>query len=430
MLYVALQCGSPLLILFRYTTYNTASMSSLVSEYLFNPLVRQARRFSSGPGAPDSQTDIAYAEATPQPSSLGRGIWDPLENTPVHEGVEPATGDTTIEVRDASSHAALHAALPSLPAVSDVATQRQDAPAEQGFPRSMGEQPILASSELRTTTPADRGQDAGAVTGRTVLPEDDGMGVLRQRILAIQLREDIQQDDKARMMHSLLMEKYNRSQVTSPVHQRPVSASGFAMPEQARTKGALEMALSFLNNLGENPGAVPVHVTDEDRQPTFVPAASEPSAAEPPESRAPATGRGSDDTVDSDAYSKLGCEHYQRKVKMQCATCERWYTCRLCHDKVEDHILPRKATKYMLCMLCGYAQRVGSTCTNCGVMAGRYYCDVCKLWNDDPDKPIYHCDKCGICRVGHGLGRDFFHCDVSLHATIALLLTAVQVVAG
>ena len=37
----------------------------------------------------------------------------------------------------------------------------------------------------------------------------------------------------------------------------------------------------------------------------------------------------------------------------------------------------------------------------------------CKLWDDDPEKKIYHCDDCGICRIGAGLGKDFFHCKVS-----------------
>jgi hypothetical protein len=36
----------------------------------------------------------------------------------------------------------------------------------------------------------------------------------------------------------------------------------------------------------------------------------------------------------------------------------------------------------------------------------------CKLWDDDPEKSIYHCNDCGICRIGQGLGKDFFHCKV------------------
>lgn len=40
----------------------------------------------------------------------------------------------------------------------------------------------------------------------------------------------------------------------------------------------------------------------------------------------------------------------------------------------------------------------------------RFYCDICRLWTDDPARPIYHCDKCGLCRVGRGLGIDNWHC--------------------
>lgn len=108
----------------------------------------------------------------------------------------------------------------------------------------------------------------------------------------------------------------------------------------------------------------------------------------------------------------MGCEHYRRNVKLQCNTCQKWYTCRLCHDDAEDHALPRKETKNMLCMPCGYAQKAGDECVRCGRLAARYYCGICKLWNDDPDASTYHCDGCGICRVGAGLGKDFFHCKV------------------
>uniref|UniRef100_A0A182T1K6 CTCHY-type domain-containing protein n=1 Tax=Anopheles maculatus TaxID=74869 RepID=A0A182T1K6_9DIPT len=38
-----------------------------------------------------------------------------------------------------------------------------------------------------------------------------------------------------------------------------------------------------------------------------------------------------------------------------------------------------------------------------------YTCLVCNLF-DDEDRNQYHCDGCGICRVG-GRGR-FFHCEV------------------
>ncbi|CAG8483777.1 5525_t:CDS:2, partial [Ambispora leptoticha] len=52
-----------------------------------------------------------------------------------------------------------------------------------------------------------------------------------------------------------------------------------------------------------------------------------------------------------------GCEHYQRGAKLQANCCGRWFTCRHCHDSVSDHQMVR------------------------------------------------------LCRVGAGLGKDFFHCD-------------------
>jgi hypothetical protein len=67
----------------------------------------------------------------------------------------------------------------------------------------------------------------------------------------------------------------------------------------------------------------------------------------------------------------------------------------------------------MLCMLCGCAQRASEACVKCAEPAAKYYCNVCKLWDDHPDKPVYHCADCGICRKGVGLGKDYFHCKVS-----------------
>ena len=38
---------------------------------------------------------------------------------------------------------------------------------------------------------------------------------------------------------------------------------------------------------------------------------------------------------------------------------------------------------------------------------GEYSCIPCRLYADTT-KPIFHCDGCGICRVGKR--EDFFHC--------------------
>ncbi|XP_019179279.1 PREDICTED: E3 ubiquitin-protein ligase MIEL1-like isoform X2 [Ipomoea nil] len=40
---------------------------------------------------------------------------------------------------------------------------------------------------------------------------------------------------------------------------------------------------------------------------------------------------------------------------------------------------------------------------------GRYFCETCKLFDDDTSKRQYHCGGCGICRIGGE--ENFFHCS-------------------
>ncbi|KAI9249155.1 zinc-ribbon-domain-containing protein [Phascolomyces articulosus] len=106
----------------------------------------------------------------------------------------------------------------------------------------------------------------------------------------------------------------------------------------------------------------------------------------------------------------MGCKHYQRKVKLEANCCKTIFPCRFCHDESCDHNIVRHETRNMLCMLCMTLQPAAKTCCKCGVDVAAYYCDKCKLWDDDPKKSIYHCDDCGICRQGRGLNDDYFHC--------------------
>lgn len=64
-------------------------------------------------------------------------------------------------------------------------------------------------------------------------------------------------------------------------------------------------------------------------------------------------------------------------------------------------------------MYCGKVQPIGKTCINeqCKRDVANYFCKTCLLWDSDSNKNIYHCEKCGICRIGKGLGIDYFHCD-------------------
>lgn len=240
------------------------------------------------------------------------------------------------------------------------------------------------------------------------LPEDDGMGLLRKRIFAIQAKE-ISHSVKAHLMHELLMEGYVNSRASFQPEQ-PLSPPNPRPSEKraSQDQGPLESFKFWQSALDEVENVGQFHLTDKDLEPTFVPR------------RQPTEPTVDSVDVESDYEKLLGCEHYRRNVKLQCSTCNRWYTCRFCHDNVEDHNLVRKETRNMLCMFCGTAQRASQTCVSCEAPAARYYCDICKLWNDDPDKPCYHCNDCGICRIGHGIGKDFYHCKASNPCVIHL----------
>ncbi|KAG6707158.1 hypothetical protein I3842_06G018200 [Carya illinoinensis] len=106
-----------------------------------------------------------------------------------------------------------------------------------------------------------------------------------------------------------------------------------------------------------------------------------------------------------------GCEHYKRNCKLRAACCGKLFTCRFCHDKVSDHSMDRKATAEMMCMQCLKIQDVGPVCStpSCGGLSmAKYYCSICKFFDDE--RTVYHCPFCNLCRLGKGLGIDIFHC--------------------
>ncbi|XVE64037.1 hypothetical protein DITRI_Ditri07aG0069300 [Diplodiscus trichospermus] len=107
----------------------------------------------------------------------------------------------------------------------------------------------------------------------------------------------------------------------------------------------------------------------------------------------------------------FGCEHYKRNCKLRAACCGKLFTCRFCHDKLSDHSMDRKASSEMMCMSCLKIQPVGPICItpSCnGLLMAKYYCNICKFFDDE--RNVYHCPFCNLCRVGRGLGIDYFHC--------------------
>ncbi len=54
---------------------------------------------------------------------------------------------------------------------------------------------------------------------------------------------------------------------------------------------------------------------------------------------------------------------------------------------------------------------VSNKCINvdCNIEFAKYFYSICNFFDDKIENEYYHCEGCGICRVG---GKDnFFHCN-------------------
>jgi len=109
--------------------------------------------------------------------------------------------------------------------------------------------------------------------------------------------------------------------------------------------------------------------------------------------------------------SDLNCEHYKRHCHLKCNICNEFYPCRFCHDNIKSHLFNRKEVIEIKCLKCEYIQKPQEKCEKCDIVFAKYFCNICNLFDDEGDeKGIWHCDSCGICRIG---GKDnFFHCDI------------------
>jgi len=93
--------------------------------------------------------------------------------------------------------------------------------------------------------------------------------------------------------------------------------------------------------------------------------------------------------------------------------CKRYVSCRKCHDESPLPSCPpemsRQAVQHIQCLACGWNQLPMEDCLKCGQRFARYFCPKCRFYDDDLSKKAFHCDGCGLCRVG---GRENFkHCD-------------------
>ena len=191
-------------------------------------------------------------------------------------------------------------------------------------PQDNAQSPQSSSEEMSLLTSSSNNihvssNDDSNTMKPSTLPEDDGKRALRLSLVEIH-KMNITEREKAKRMHALMTEKYN------------------ALRERKRQSKQAEIS----------PSENPLEVTSEDAKKSY------------------------------HKENQLGCAHYKRSVKLQCSTCQKWHTCRFCHDEVEDHNLIRRETKNMLCMHCGKAQPAQQECRHCGAKSARYYCDkVC-----------------------------------------------------
>ena len=415
-----------------------------VSDFLITPVLRQARRLSGS--ATNNGTEAAGSEASSaggrrgidelrQSSQQSRGqIWQAMDGRPRLDSVNalpmstsPIEENSGFEIA-ADGHGTPHVVPARLSSISsDYDGDVSDNPSFRSRLQMSSSSHTLQSTRSHSTidmsmSRAENGSNyshrdtsgSGWITRHrnSSLPADDGMGALRRHIISIQ-DMDVPGEQKARLMHQLLTQGYNEAQEAAQAkHQAEQQAQRETLPhlsstivnqERPTTPGSLSSFIWQMNGADHSP---------ENKQHAF-----RLSPEDLERSYAPLDPTALDDPIEDlgssiKATPVLGCRHYKRNVKLQCVTCEKWYTCRLCHDEAEDHVLIRNATKNMLCMLCGCAQKADEFCSECGERTAWYYCKICKLWDNDATKDIYHCNDCGICRKGRGIGKDFFHCKV------------------
>nr|XP_039257898.1 RING finger and CHY zinc finger domain-containing protein 1-like [Styela clava] len=107
----------------------------------------------------------------------------------------------------------------------------------------------------------------------------------------------------------------------------------------------------------------------------------------------------------------MECEHYKNNCVLICPNmkCRKWFPCNKCHDAwVDDHQMDRYIVQRLKCNICFTQQFVSTKCISCGIVFGKYYCDICHVY-DDRNLDYFHCYDCGFCRTGGQ--RNHKHCD-------------------
>ncbi|OWY48885.1 CHY zinc finger-like protein [Alternaria alternata] len=343
---------------------------SLFSSFIIDPVVRHARRFSGvGEGNHDGARSLACdnhdSASAPVPRPAHETDADPAS---AHDrNITDATGARPTALMDRVRRYSSFSQRPRSAAVVDEEQSHDDLPIDTPVQMSANPSRTLADQfrhldvdSSRSTAPSPtslqhpastRSQNVSAMS--ELLPADDGMAHLRMRIHEIRALS-ISDQERARMIHNLMTEKYN--------HMRPTSPASFVSHDRPFTPTSGQSLFSDIHASSPYSSSSTTDVTPDisynlregDANPTYRPHHDHAGAE-----------HGEDDDDDTaEGELVLGCQHYKRNVKVQCFECRRWYTCRHCHDAAEDHNLNRKMTQNMLCMACGTPQPAADVCKN------------------------------------------------------------------
>lgn len=301
------------------------------------------RRFATTPGDLDEVDDDAISDSPPPRSPVP--AHPPLASVPEGTYVRPRGDEAseqtlaTITTSTSTSSGAHLIAVPDAIAAPPVMSPPEGGP----------------SNTLPSPVPASTG--GSLLPARASgLPEDDGQRQLRQKLSDI-TQSGLPERDRARKMHQIMTEKWHQSRAAQVVGLQQVGGGGGGgeVAPASPTATRLEM----LGDPDPSDKKNPYKLLQGDARKTYYSGPNPPAPEE----------------EDGVPPRVLGCSHYRRGVRLQCSTCERWHTCRFCHDENEDHALVRRETKNMLCMHCGRPQPAQQDCRFCGVRSAKYYCD-------------------------------------------------------
>jgi len=135
----------------------------------------------------------------------------------------------------------------------------------------------------------------------------------------------------------------------------------------------------------------------------------------------------------SQRFQTSPCSHYQRNCSLWAPCCHRTVCCHRGHDDSRTcsiRLTTNRATiSHVVCNSCKRLQSITSSsrkCAYCSQIFGRYYCQICKIWDKGP---AFHCSKCRMCIKNPP--RETRHCSVCnmcypLSSSVSCFISRIQ----